>query len=249
VTDAGYRSILVVAAMDEEERALVEVFGEDALEARFTSRHLGVAYRTGVRGGRRWHFVRSGIGAVNAALSVAFVCESEKPDAILLLGVGGALHENLAIGDLVLSTAVLQHDSFASLDGGDVRMRAGSLLFTGKPADEVEHRSDAALRAWIREALGKTAYRDGAVLSGAEFVGTPDRKREIARLHPEALLVEMEACGVAQVAERLSVPFVVAKTVADRLRPDGSVEQDFRKCLQSAARNAANVLKSLLQAP
>jgi adenosylhomocysteine nucleosidase len=83
------------------------------------------------------------------------------------------------------------------------------------------------------------------VLSGNEFVGTLDRKRAIAALHGEALLVDMEAAGVAQIAHRIGLPFVVAKTVSDRLQPDGTIESDFRRCLEAAARNAASVLRKL----
>lgn len=241
-----YRTLLIVAAMDEEERALVEVLGASGAKPRPTSRRLGIEVREFARGDRRFLVARSGIGAVNAALAVAFAAESEPLDGILLLGVGGAIVEGLEIGDLVVATSVLQHDSYASLDGGDVRMKAGSLLFTGTPAEEVEHRCDPGFREWVTRSIAGP-YRSGAVLSGAEFVGTRERKRAIAHLHPEALLVEMEGCGVAQVAERLGVPFVVAKTVADRLLPDGSIEQDFRTCLSRASANAGLVLAGLLE--
>jgi hypothetical protein len=46
---------------------------------------------------------------------------------------------------------------------------------------------------------------------------------------------------VALVAERYGVRFGVAKTVADRLAPDGSIDSDFVRCLHSASAHAAQV--------
>jgi 5'-methylthioadenosine/S-adenosylhomocysteine nucleosidase len=241
----GFDKLLVIAAMEEEERALAKELGsrphgESALEL---SHKLGIQARTYRHGGREVHLVRSGMGPVNAALAVAMATERLAVDAVLLLGVGGALVPGLSIGDLVVSRRVLQHDYFASLDFGHARMRAGEIVFNQEQAEAHLATIDADSR--LVEALAGTA-RVGTVLSGNEFVGTVERKRAIAVLHEEALLVEMEAAGVAQACLRLGLPFVVAKTVADRLQPDGSIESDFRRCLEAASANAATSLRSLL---
>ena len=51
----------------------------------------------------------------------------------------------------------------------------------------------------------------------------------------------MEACAIAQVATKYSIPFIIAKTVSDKLNPDGSIESDFQKFLKLASRNAAMI--------
>jgi len=52
----------------------------------------------------------------------------------------------------------------------------------------------------------------------------------------------MEGAGVALAADRYGVPFAAAKTVADRLAPDGStIESDFSLTLRASAAHAAEV--------
>jgi len=242
------RCPLILAAMPEEEAAIFKVFeGASDQEPGGASRfeHVVLPGRLGVSFSElRATSGRELLGPVNAALTAAMICEARPDvDALLLLGVGGALAPHLKIGELVIASSVLQHDSFSSLDFGSPRMAAGSFILS--PEDAASHtawiETDPRLRDWL-----KTEFADarvGAVLSGSEFVGTVERKRAIAALHGEALLVEMEAAGVAQAARRLGLPFAVAKTVADRLQPDGTIESDFRACLLGAAANAARVVR------
>jgi 5'-methylthioadenosine/S-adenosylhomocysteine nucleosidase len=185
---------------------------------------------------------------VNAALALGSLVEDLDVDAAILLGVGGALAPGLDIGDVVVSSRVLQHDSYSSLDGGDVRMIPGDLILRYETLQGYESSvpADPALLRWIESRLPGGSYRLGTLLSGNEFVGTTARKSTIAALHPEALLVDMEGAGVAQLCRRVGLPFVVIKTVADRLAPDGTIQSDFLKCLEAAAANASGIFSRLL---
>jgi 5'-methylthioadenosine/S-adenosylhomocysteine nucleosidase len=193
--------------------------------------------------------IQSGMGPVNAALSLAIVLEYRKVDAIILLGVGGSISPDLKIGDAVISKKVLQHDYFSSLDFGNPRMAAGHIILSEK--DLLGHTATISADTELIEQISKSIAKEhlflGTVVSGNEFVGTVKRKLELQSLDPEALLVDMEAAGVAQVAKRTGVPFVVVKTVADRLHVDGSIESDFRASLELAALNASNVLRKVLE--
>jgi 5'-methylthioadenosine/S-adenosylhomocysteine nucleosidase len=238
---------LILAAMPEEESALLQEWGgpESFVKTTLNAR-LGVGYLEPreTANGHRFLIARTGVGPVNAAVAAALICEARPEiDALVLLGVGGALDPELRIGELVIASSVLQHDSFSSLDFGHPRMRAGSFILNAEDASShlAALPADEGLRALLAGAFPQA--RQGGVLSGNEFVGTVARKREIATLHAEALLVEMEAAGIAQVASKLGIPFAVAKTVADRLTPDGSIESDYRTCLHAAAENAARVLR------
>ena len=241
---------LILAAMSEEETALLgELGGASQFEEVTLSARLAVSFREPrlKRAQQDFLIARTGIGPVNAALTAALIAEARpRIDAIILLGVGGALAPELRIGELVISSSVLQHDSFSSLDFGHPRMQPGCYLLSQEDAAAhcAETPADARLTGWLKNAV--PGAHVGAVLSGSEFVGTVERKRTIACLHKQALLVDMEAAGVSQIATRLGLPFVVAKTVADRLNPDGTIESDFRACLHGAATNAARVLKVLL---
>ncbi len=234
---------LIIAAMDEEETAVLNALSHIPSKRIKLSDPFDLTFTKFESNAKSLSVLKCGMGQVNAALALALFAEKQPVDAVILLGVGGALAPELEIGELVISRAVIQHDYFASLDFGNPRMLPGHIVFSPEEA-----RKHSAVFTANPEILNMSALIDaglkvqaGTVLSGNEFVGTTRRKEEIAGLHEEALLVDMEAAGVAQVSTRLGIPFVVAKTVADRLLPDGSIESDFRKCLEAAARNSAVV--------
>jgi 5'-methylthioadenosine/S-adenosylhomocysteine nucleosidase len=238
--------LLVLAAMNEEETALVAELGSD-FTSESVSRSLGMTLKQWKTGQGTVCVARSGMGNVNSALTLAMIADRRPVDAVLLLGVGGALIPSLDVGDLVVSSRVLQHDYFASLDFGHPRMRAGEIVYSPEQAAAHVATMEADEQLVRRVLNAVPGSRRGTVLSGSEFVGTVERKRAIAALHEEALLVEMEAAGVAQVSGRLGLPFAVAKTVADRLQPDGTIESDFRATLEAACKNAALALRAVVQ--
>lgn len=243
-----FNNLLIIAAMEEEESALLSEVASFSHRRVRLSERFDLDFHEYTTPKRRISILRSGMGQVNAAVAVALFAEKYPLDVILLLGVGGALTTDLKIGELVVSRAVIQHDYYASLEFGNPRMQPGHIVFS--PEDARAHSAlfpaDLDLLDLECEALRSVGVHIGTVLSGNEFVGTVERKKEIAELHGESLLVDMEAAGVAQMAKKLDITFLVAKTVADRLLPDGSIESDFRACLEAAARNSALVLRQLL---
>jgi len=251
-------SILILTALEQEKQALIEKLtshaGHGAISKQSLSTRLGLEMSRAQLANRSIAVVKTGIGTVNAALALTLAVERSPVDSVILLGVGGALQPGLDVGDLVISTRVYQHDYFYSFDRdtgpGDTRIRPGALILSSQEAQGhvAEMDADPALIQWMKRAERHTCRKvlQGTVVSGSEFVGRPERKRALAALLPDALLVDMEAAGVAQVAGQLGIPFVVAKTVADRLSPEGSIESDFRECLDAACEHAAAALHSLL---
>jgi 5'-methylthioadenosine/S-adenosylhomocysteine nucleosidase len=236
----GFKHWLLIAAMDEEEEAILGALApRPASQVILGRHHQAKRFDLGARGVLT--LLRSGVGVANAALATALACEKENPDGVLLLGVGGALSPDLEIGDLVVATQVFQHDSFSSLDAGDFHMRSGEYILRPEQADPERPllASHPALAEWFRHEF--PGAKLGTLLSGNEFVGRSERKRKLAGSAKDALLVDMEAAGVAMVAHRYGVPFGVAKTVSDRLTPEGSIESDFSCCLRSSAAHAAQV--------
>jgi 5'-methylthioadenosine/S-adenosylhomocysteine nucleosidase len=252
-TATPFKNLLFLAAMDEELDALLAVMADYPAREKVFSKTFDVRARQfELGGGRSVSIARSGVGSVNAALTAGMILEQAPMEAVFLFGVGGALSSGLDIGDLVVSESVVQHDSFSSLESGDHRMRPGSFILSAKDAFGHEHwiTADQGLVDLVYLSASKIGGRVhlGTVLSGGEFVGRSERKRFLSGLHPEALLVDMEAAGVAQIASRAGIPFVVAKTVSDRLSPDGSIAGDFERCLRSAAANVAGVMREVLSA-
>lgn len=239
---------LILAAMEEEERAILERLGSQRCHQWIAADRARVRGLQFAMAGGQLTVVRTGIGVVNAALAVSLCCERERPDAIVLLGVGGALTPGLSIGDLVVAHSVLQHDSLSTLDTGDFYKRSGEIVLSADEARRARPRmeADRRLHDWVRSKFPEA--RSGTLVSGNEFVGRVKRKRELAALAKDALLVDMEGAGVALAADRYGVPFVAAKTVADRLAPDlHGIEHDFTRCLRSSAAHAAEVAAQIYQ--
>lgn len=240
------KSVLILAAMKEEEQALLSELKRFQPTRTLWDAKLGLETTLVETQNYTIRIAQSGIGPVNAALALYSIAQREPLSAVYLLGVGGALTPGLRIGDLVIATHVVQHDSFCSLDRGELRMRSGDLVLTQWQNSDLRIACDPALAQTLRSVKVEGHVKEGVLLSGNEFVGTPERKKQIAQIDREALLVDMEGCGIALTAHKLGLPFIVAKTVADRLHPDGTIENDFVSCLKSAAKNAAQLMHCIL---
>lgn len=239
----GIKRWLFLAAMEEEERAILDRLGDRKCHEWVASERGRVRGLQFILPEAQLIVVRTGIGVANAALAVALACERERPEAIVLLGVGGALRPELSIGELVVARSIFQHDSLSTLDAGDFRKRSGEIVLSVTDARRARPHvpADLALHDWIRSEF--PASRSGTLVSGNEFVARVGRKRALSELARDALLVDMEGAGVALAARRYRVPFVAAKTVADRLAPDGhGIEHDFARCLKKASAHAAEVV-------
>ncbi len=68
----------------------------------------------GILAGKKVVVVRSGIGKVNAGICAQILADVFSVDAIINTGIAGSLNKNINIGDIVLSTDVVQHDMDAT---------------------------------------------------------------------------------------------------------------------------------------
>lgn len=240
--------ILAIVAMDAEERAVRGKLGK-AVPFSIDSR-LRVQGECIRKGAKELILVKSDIGMVNAALATAWVVEKFDVDAVILFGVAGALRVGLDIGDLVIASQIVQHDSVFSGPDGVKLMAPGRPYVSVAPErrEMPQFAMDQGLGDWAQEGLAcqnKIRYSVGTILSGSEFVGTASRKESLANTFPGALAVEMEAAGIALVVKRLGIPMAVMKTMADRLNPDHSVSTDYNQFLSAAAENSSEVLRQL----
>jgi adenosylhomocysteine nucleosidase len=243
------KTTLVICAMEEEERAVLECLNWDLKREEITVSKQHDCTVTKISLEEKDILISlSGMGNLLAGVNIALITSKFGVDEIFLLGVGGALTSELDIGDLVISKNVAQHDYLSSLDDGNFRMKPGSLLLSKE--DAKKHNPLIAADLNLIKRCQKVVHEKKTfvanMVSGNEFVGTSERKRELSSLFKDTYLVDMEAAAVAFLSEKLGIKFVVAKTVADRLLPDHSIETDFSKFLEYAAKNAAHVMKQVI---
>ena len=236
------RTLLIIVAMDVEEQALLDraTYQEVTYGKRFKIKTKRFSAND-----RKIIVANSGVGLVNAALTVATIYEHEQIDTILALGVCGALCPTLQIGDTVIANKIIQHDSVLSNEKGRRLIAAGELTLSLPDNQQIDPviKCNAELIGWLQKTF--TSARTGTILSGSEFVGCTKRKKLLKETHPEALLVDMETGAIAQLARKLNIPFAVAKTVADRANPETSVSEDYKTFLKQAAANSARVLRAI----
>ncbi|CAN5603526.1 5'-methylthioadenosine/adenosylhomocysteine nucleosidase [soil metagenome] len=222
----------IIGAMDEAMACMRDALAgaEEQLGGGFT------LYR-GELEGKEVVVSKSGIGKVNAAVSTQCLL-LEGVDAVIFTGVAGALDPELGVGDLVVSTDLVQHDVDVSALGyalGEV------------PGEGLAWAADARLHelalAAAREAPD-VQVKAGRIVSGDQFIADAAKVRWLRRTFG-AVCAEMEGASAAQVCARYRVPFVVVRSISDAA--DDHAEGDFRAFAELAAFQAERVVRAMLR--
>jgi adenosylhomocysteine nucleosidase len=238
----GYRHVGVIGAMAEEVERL-----HHHLDAETVTGHAGRVYRHGVLAGQRVTVVQSRIGKVAAALTAVSLIRDHHVDAIVFTGIAGALHDELAIGDVVVASELVQHD----LAGPPEMFARGEIPLLGVvelPTDPtMTAAAVAAATDFVNDGLmaivtqgqlddlgiDRPSVHVGQVATGDEFI-EGDLKAVVRRRTPGAMCVDMEGAAVAQVCHELGgVPLCVIRAISDLA--SGTASVDFPKFLDQLA--------------
>eukprot|EP00466_Bigelowiella_natans_P011100 jgi/Bigna1/83194/fgenesh1_pg.103_\ len=207
--------------------------------------------------------VQSGIGNVAGALAAQAVMLGwgRKIDAVVSLGVAGALQSDLLPGDVMLATRILKHDcKCSSSESESELMRPGELWVSNPdrhlidPGICLDEELVSHTLALFRKA--KMHIRVGTLASGDEFVmsiaSLELRERKIAQQHQQSsvgaiLMVDMESGGIVQAVHRMKTSFVAIRTVADTLKPKDGIEDSYKCFKEVAAKVAATYVRLLME--
>lgn len=176
----------------------------------------------------------SRIGKVAAATTATTLIEHLGAQRIVFTGVAGGLAPGVAVGDVVVASAYLQHDMDASplFPRHEVPLY-GQSHFTTDPL-----LTDQLLRAARTLPLAQARVHQGLIVSGDRFVATSAESRALQTQLPEALAVEMEGAAVAQVCHDYGVPFAAMRSVSDRA--DDDAHGDFARFVKDVASHYAD---------
>ncbi len=97
--------LAVLGAMDQEValmRAGMSVVGE--------ATHADIVVTRGRFEGADIALAQCGVGKVNAAICPQMLIDLERPEALIFSGVAGGLLPNMAVGDLVVASHLIQFD-------------------------------------------------------------------------------------------------------------------------------------------
>jgi adenosylhomocysteine nucleosidase len=228
------QKIGLIGAMNEE----IELF-MDRIQNKTTVKKAGISFHEGEFLGHQTVICKSGVGKVNAAVCTQILIDDFKVDQVLFTGVAGALHPDLNIGDIVISTDAMQHDMDVTALGFD----KGMIPFEEKSifkADPVL--LELAYHCSLQSFKGTTMK--GRILSGDQFVA--DRSK-VKQLHEdfEGLCTEMEGAAVAQVCSMNDIPFVIIRSMSDKA--DGSAHVNFGEFTQQASQHSCDLIEAMLK--
>ena len=183
--------------------------------------------------------VKCGMGKVNAGICTQILVDIFHVEAVINTGVAGSLNKQLSIGDLVISSDLLQHD----FDVSPIGFQKGEIPYSGLvafPADK--HLQELAMTA-VHSAVPDISVISGRICSGDQFVASALQKEKIVS-NFGGLCCEMEGAAVAQVCFLNKVPFVVIRAISDSAEEESGVS--FETFLKTAAAHCAAVVEEMI---
>ncbi|MDP4162906.1 MAG: 5'-methylthioadenosine/S-adenosylhomocysteine nucleosidase [Bacillota bacterium] len=225
--------IAIIGAMEEEVTLLRE-----NIEGKTQETVAGCEFTFGTMHGVEVILLRSGIGKVNAAMSTTILLEKYKPDYILNTGSAGGFHQDLNVGDAVISTEVRHHDVDVTAFGyeyGQVPQLPAAFLADEKLIEVAE--------AAAKE-IEEIQVVKGMIATGDSFMQDPVRVDFVRTKFENLQAVEMEAAAIAQVAYQFNIPFVIIRSLSDIAGKESNLS--FDQYLEKAALHSATLVMKIV---
>ncbi len=222
----------IIGAMQTEVELLIS-----RIEGREKRTASGIDFFSGKIENKNVVVAKCGIGKVFAAICAQTMILEYGVSLIINTGVGGAISDELEIGDIAVSSTVVQHDMDTSAIGDPVGLISGINI--------IEIPADKKTADTVIGAAEKLGYRclSGIVASGDRFIAGAENKKKISDAF-SALVCEMEGAAIGQVCYVNNIPFCVVRAVSDKA--DGTSGVDYMTFVASAAeKNARLVLEAI----
>ncbi len=224
----------IIGAMEEE----VAVLKQDMMVEE-TSEYASMQFYKGVLCGKNVVIVRSGIGKVNAAICAQVLVDKFGVDILINTGIAGSLDATVDIGDMVISTDLVQHDMDATIFGDPLGQvpRMDTFSF---PADPVLVGKAIAAN---EEANPDIKTFTGRIVSGDQFVSSAEVKEKLVQ-NFGARCTEMEGAAIAHAAYLNQVSCVIIRAISDKA--DNSATMDYPTFEKKAIEHSVRLVRNLL---
>lgn len=211
----------IIGAMDIEVQQLRDVLVNPKVEV-----VSGIEFAQGTIAGKEVVVAKCGVGKVFAAMCTQIMMMKYPITRLINAGVAGSLSKDLHVGDLAISSGVVQHDVDTSAVGDPLGLISGINI--------IEFKADAAMSeklGFLAEAMNIHS-KTGVIASGDQFIND-GQKREVIAQRFNAIASEMEAGAIAQVAYVNQCPFVSIRVISDEA--DGKATEDYSSFCKKAA--------------
>ena len=224
----------IIGAMQEEVAQLKMTMSEVKI-----TKKASMDFYEGKLNGKEVVVVQSGIGKVNAAVCTQILIDIFAIDGIINTGIAGSLHNEINIGDIVVSTDAMQHDVDATEFGYPLGQipRLDVLSFT---ADK--KLAEQAINS-CREVNSDIEVFSGRVVSGDQFIADDKIKQKIIE-NFGGYCTEMEGASIAQAAYLSDIPFVIIRAISDKA--DDSAKVDYPTFEKQAIKNSVKLVSNMI---
>ena len=224
----------IIGAMEEEVAVLKE-----SMNIEETVEYASMQFCKGVLCGKNVVVVRSGIGKVNAAICAQVLVDKFHIDILINTGIAGSLDAAIDIGDMVISTDLVEHDMDATIFGDPLGQvpRMDTFSF---PADPVL--VEKAVKA-NEEANSEIQTFVGRIVSGDQFVSSSEVKEKLVK-NFQAKCTEMEGAAIAHAAYLNKVSCVIIRAISDKA--DNSATMDYPTFEKQAIERSVKLVHNLL---
>jgi adenosylhomocysteine nucleosidase len=237
------KRIAIMGAMPEETDLLVADM-QDVAQIILGGR----TYHTGTLYGKPVIVVFSRMGKVASAATAATLINKFEVEKIIFTGMAGALSKHLNIGDVVVSSQLIQHDMDASAlpqyQPFEVPLLGKTLFSADK--DLIDRAltsaslycqktifSDISSQLLSEFKLHQPFVYKGIIASGDRFVASKKEVEKLCNAIPGVMCVEMEGAAVAQVCYEHNIPFVACRVISDKANHSAHI--DFPKFASQVA--------------
>lgn len=188
-------------------------------------------FYTGVIDGVKVVCVKSNVGKVNSSRVCQMLIDNFDIKLVINVGTAGSVDNRLNIGDVVVADKLYQYDF--------------DVTPFGRKRGEIENIGEfVKVDDSLLDLFKDTNVYIGSIASGDKFVTEREEKDNIRETFG-VMCVEMEGTSIAQVCFLDKIPFLVIRSITDKL--DGTSKIEFEEFLESSSKRAADILKSIIK--
>ncbi|MGH8445484.1 MAG: 5'-methylthioadenosine/S-adenosylhomocysteine nucleosidase [Solimonas sp.] len=210
-------TIVVLGAVPQEVPPFVEAM-KDAEKKEL----WGIPYWQGHIAGKPIVVAVTGIGKTSTAMTTTLFVTQFKPRLVLMSGTGARINQQLRTGDVIVATAMNEHD-YGSLTRQDMVYRPFNGPDDGKeienrfsPSPSLLKRADEAIASY----KGPEVTANGAtyaikvrrgVVSSSDLFGVTEQRIATLRKDYHTDIMEMESAPMGHTLQILGVPYIVVR--------------------------------------
>ena len=174
--------------------------------------------------------VKSNVGKVNSARTTQILIDKFNVRLVINIGTAGSVDNSLNIGDVVVADKLYQYDFDVTIFGrklGEIE-NIGEYIKTDNKLLSIFNNENVII---------------GGIASGDRFIYKKEEK-DFIRNAFNVKCIEMEGASIAQTCFLSNIPFIIIRSITDKL--DGSSKVEFEEFLEYSSKKCVEILKRII---